>query len=364
MRDIYHSLAEHLKGLAMGYPITEALVDLLRGSYHRDEAKVLLGVPTDMAPLEMADADTIAGRAGLSLEEAGPILESLAHRNLVFSGKTMAGRPGYALFQIGYGMPQAHFWHGRHDDTSLKMAKLIRSYFTIPVTRDVYGGVETKPFKYTPVGIKVEVGKQGVLPHEEMGPIIEKAEKIALAHCPCRVSARVLGRTDCDHSLEVCFKYDGLAEFLISRDMGRLVSKDEALHVMGQCEKEGLVHMVDNAQGDIKHTCNCCGCYCWNVGVIRRRKIPRDVLMQVNFIRETEQEACVGCGACADICPVDAVEMTDDVSRLDSDWCIGCGVCAGVCPADAISIVRRTPERGPDNFSNLHRQIRKERFGH
>ena len=167
---------------------------------------------------------------------------------------------------------------------------------------------------------------------------------------------------DCKHSLEVCFKYDDMAEFVIDRKLAREVSADEAFAIMQACEKEGLVHMVDNVQGQVKHTCNCCGHYCWNVGIIARRKIPRDVLMAVYYIRETALEECVGCGACADICPVNAVAMDDnDRPQVDLDWCIGCGVCMVSCPAAVIAMQRRHDEPGPEDFTALHARMQAER---
>jgi Pyruvate/2-oxoacid:ferredoxin oxidoreductase delta subunit len=194
-----------------------------------------------------------------------------------------------------------------------------------------------------------------------MWPIVDASTKIAVAHCPCRMSAKILGRTDCQHSLEVCIKYDEMAEFVISQGLARQISKDETLHILENCEKEGLVHMVDNAQGQIKHTCNCCGHYCWNVGIIRRRKIPRDILMAVYFIRETDDNECIGCGECTNICPVNAVEIVEDRARVNLDWCIGCGVCAVVCPSEAITIKRSLDEHAPKDFTELHQRIKQER---
>jgi Fe-S-cluster-containing hydrogenase component 2 len=262
---------------------------------------------------------------------------------------------------VGYGLPQTFFWGGKEDETAKRMAKLVLNYFKVPTTQKVYGGVRTKSFKYSPANKSIEIPMQGVMPNEQIGPIVDAATKIAVAHCPCRMSAKILGRTDCPHSLEVCVKYDELAEFVIDKGLAREISKDEAHQIMENSEKEGLVHMVDNAQGQIKHTCNCCGHYCWNVGIIRRRKIPRDQLMAVYFIRETELDECIGCGACADICPVDAVKMVEDKPRVDQDWCIGCGVCAIQCPADVISIKRRIENKGPQDFAQLHQQIKAEK---
>jgi formate hydrogenlyase subunit 6/NADH:ubiquinone oxidoreductase subunit I len=361
MDDIYVRLARHLENLVMGYPFSEALVALLKGMFTPEEALVALAIPGNLAPLEVAPAEAIVARTELPADTARALLESLAARNRIYAARTLTGETGYALLQVGYGMPQTFFWAGKEDETARRMAGLVLGYFTVPTTEKVYGGVPTKTYKYSPAGLSVKVPMQGVMPNEQMGHILGAATQIALAHCPCRMSARILGRTDCTHSLEVCLKYDEMAEFVIAKGLAREISEDEAHHILEACEKEGLVHMVDNAQGQVKHTCNCCGHYCWNVGIIRRRRIPRDRLMAVYFIRETAMEDCIGCGACAEICPVAAVQMVDDRPVVDLDWCIGCGVCAVSCPAGVISLKRRADALPPETFSQLHQQIRIEK---
>ena len=361
MKDVYFRLAKHLQGLVMGYPFNEALADLLEETYSPDEARVALAIPNTLAPLEVVDLETIVASCDLPRSAVVEALQSLSSRNMLYTSTTATGAAGYALLQVGYGIPQTFFWAGQTNEKAQRMAKLVLNYFSVPTTQKVYGDVPTKSFKYTPANVSIDVEMQGVLPNEQMGPIVEASTKIAVAHCPCRMSAKILGRSDCHHSLEVCIKYDELAEFVIAKGLAREISKDETLKILAACEKEGLVHMVDNTQGQIKHTCNCCGHYCWNVGIIRRRKIPRDMLMAVYFTRETDLDECIGCGACAEICPVVAVTMVDELPQVDTNWCIGCGVCAVSCPAEVIYIKRRMERQGPESFADLHRRIRQEK---
>ena len=361
MQDVYVRLAEHLESLTMGYPYTEELLDLLKEMFSPDEARVAIAIPNNLAPLEVVGIDAVASRTDLAKPTVVKALESLAERHMIYSASLKDGSKGYALLQVGYGVPQTFFWGGQDDDRAKRMAKLVLNYFSIPTTGKVYGGAATKTYKYSPANLSIDLPMQGVMPNEQIGAIVAATTKIAVAHCPCRMSAKILGRTDCPHSLEVCLKYDEMAEFVIDQGLARSISKDEANHILKRSEKEGLVHMVDNAQGQIKHTCNCCGHYCWNVGIIRRRKILRDQLMAVYFIRETELEECIGCGNCAEICPVDAVKMVDERPRVDENWCIGCGVCAVSCPAEVISIKRRIQASAPESFDVLHQRIKAEK---
>ncbi len=45
---------------------------------------------------------------------------------------------------------------------------------------------------------------------------------------------------------------------------------------------------------------------------------------------------CVRCGQCAEICPVDAIEVGEKHFHMDYDRCIRCYCCQEICPQDAI----------------------------
>ncbi len=50
-----------------------------------------------------------------------------------------------------------------------------------------------------------------------------------------------------------------------------------------------------------------------------------------------DKEKCTGCGACEEICPVDAIKM-DEKAIVDENECIDCGTCVEECPVDAIEL--------------------------
>ncbi len=48
-------------------------------------------------------------------------------------------------------------------------------------------------------------------------------------------------------------------------------------------------------------------------------------------------DECISCGACADVCGVDAITEGAEQYEIDPDICIDCGACAEECPVSAIS---------------------------
>jgi NAD-dependent dihydropyrimidine dehydrogenase PreA subunit len=361
--DVYTKLAEHLSHLGMGYPVREDLVIILREMFNPVEAEVALAIPSRPVPLEPVSVDEIGRGTGLKRPALEKVLESLARRGLLYSGETESGEMGYALHQVGFGFPQTFYWKGEDTPQARNMARLTAKYFSRQVTREAFSPSETKPYRYIPVSRTVPKALQAVYPFHMMKNVIERAGLIALAHCPCRVAYRLAGK-GCDHPTEVCMKFNDMARYVIDRKFAREISKEEALEIVKKSEEAGLVHFVDNAEGDVQHNCNCCGCACWNVGSIRRRKIPRDVLMATYFMRATDQGLCTGCGECVEICPVQAVRLEGEISVVDEDWCIGCGVCANVCPTGAVQIKCRAGKTGElpaKLFKELHEKIREEK---
>ena len=53
-----------------------------------------------------------------------------------------------------------------------------------------------------------------------------------------------------------------------------------------------------------------------------------------------DQETCIGCGACVEVCPQGVFEMGDDgkAKVVKQDECIVCRACESGCPSNSIKV--------------------------
>ena len=68
----------------------------------------------------------------------------------------------------------------------------------------------------------------------------------------------------------------------------------------------------------------------------------RGVTVLTQELIEVDRERCFDCGACLSLCPVNAIDLKEDLSVVfDEKRCIGgtCATCVDACPARAIRLI-------------------------
>jgi len=150
-------------------------------------------------------------------------------------------------------------------------------------------------------------------------------------------------------------------EATIEEALGHL-DRAAALGLICQClwvEAERLplgIHEKDHHK--FMEICLCCPCCC--LGFRNFSHMPDELVQRFQSIGWTASEAtgCGMCGACIEVCPVNARGIGGD-KVLVSGACLGCGICAATCPQQTITMQPRgaTKERLQDYFSGLNLEI-------
>ena len=184
-----------------------------------------------------------------------------------------------------------------------------------------------------------------VLPIDVISEMIRKEPLIAIADCYCRATKRNVGEP-CGHPLEVCFYFNELAMVKLNADYARKIDYDEAMAILRECERQGLVHNVSNCEGHIQTLCNCCACSC---AVLRGTVRGKPLTSPSRFVVSLDSDACTSCDACVQACPMGNITAGDDGIEI-GPRCIGCGLCVSECPSGALRMVLR--EKQPKIYAD------------
>lgn len=170
-----------------------------------------------------------------------------------------------------------------------------------------------------------------VLPLEDTLRFIEeKEEQPYLALCDCRML-----NGGCEKPVLTCITYRTAPNSFVRRGLAKPITKEEARQVVRDADQAGLIHTV-NPGG----VCSCCTDCCYLFRAARSRS-SEDVWPKVNYRAVLDQEACIGCGACAERCPFGVLKMADGICEaVKPEACVGCGLCETGCPAGAVSLER------------------------
>ena len=95
-------------------------------------------------------------------------------------------------------------------------------------------------------------GENHAASYEEVSTYIENAWRLCVSDCTCRRSRRLMGE-GCGHlEKDMCIQLDEGADYFIRTGVGREITKEEAYEILKRAEENGLVHEIQNLDGEGK----------------------------------------------------------------------------------------------------------------
>lgn len=347
---VYESLATHLDRLPAGFPRTETGVEIriLKRLFSPEEARLAqLLTPRPESP------EAIADRAGMALEEISGRLEEMSRKGLIFRIRK-GDQVRYMAAQFVIGIWEYHV-NDLDPDLIRDVNEYLPHYFKQPHQ------MHTSQLRTIPIPTALSAD-QNVMPYEEARKIIAEQDLLLVAPCICRKEHQMTG-SGCDRPMESCLVFGPGAEYYHENGLGRFIDREEALRILEDAERTGLVLQPSNAQ-KVVNICTCCGCCCQILKNLKTLPNPARYVAS-NYVARIDSELCIGCCACLERCQMDAIRVEDDIASLDSSRCIGCGLCVPTCTAEAITLEskpegeRATP---PASFMEMYQRMARERL--
>ena len=355
MKDLYEKLRERLDTFSSGYPKTDSGIELriLKKLFNYEEANLFL----EVFPL-LETSESVAKRLNRDPKATNEIMETMAKKGLLFRQKNEAHTrycavpfvPGIYDFQL--------------NAMDREFANQIKCYTEEGLGRTIQGH-QIPIMRTIPVNRRL-VAEWPIAPYEDAIGIIDKQNTIAVAPCICRTKSGLLDES-CGKPIETCLLFGHQANYYVTNQMGRLISRQEAKTIIKKSDEAGLVIQLFNSQ-EIGVMCSCCGDCCEMLGSLKKQPSPA-AAVKSNYFAEVNADLCIGCGTCIDRCQIEANALSDNIAAIDLDRCIGCGLCVSTCTTQALKLVKKDeselyqpPESVAATFTSLAAQRGKSLF--
>ena len=347
---IYTRLQKHLDSQAVGFPATRSGVEkkILKHIFTPGEAEIACCLSYKLEPLE-----TIVQRAGHLVDSADELqkrLDNIQKKGGIES-QLKNGKMHYCNAPLVVGMYEFQsnrltpdFIEDFNEYTSNKnfglafLSSKLPQMRTIPVSKSIHPQHSVSTF-------------------DEVVTLLQQAEEpFVINECICRKKQSIEGNPcEVTDRKVTCLAVGSMGRIALLSGIGREITPDEALSIIEQNQKQGLVLQPSNTQ-KAEFICSCCGCCC---GMLRTHKIlpkPLD-FWAANFYATVDSLTCEGCGACVKRCQVGALRVSRKKQPVvvNSDRCIGCGLCVSGCPTQSLKLLPKPGVvRPPKTREDLH----------
>ncbi|WP_034639008.1 4Fe-4S dicluster domain-containing protein [Desulfofalx alkaliphila] len=358
-RASYKKLQERLNRFPQGAPPSETLYKILAVLFTEKEAQLVAQLP-----IKPFSAKKAARIWKMSEKEAQQILEQLTSRAILLDAD-YKGTTKYILPPPMAGFFEFALMRTRGDIDQKLLSQLFYQYLNEEedFIKDLFFGSETRLGRvFVQERVLTNENAIHVLDYERASHVIKTAKHIGISMCYCRHKKEHLG-TACNAPMDICMTFNNTAHSLIRHQFARRVDASEGLELLHMAYENNLVQCGENVRHDVSFICNCCGCCCEALVVAKKFGMLQPV-HTTNFLPHINNKSCTGCGKCAQVCPINAINIEEisvagkrtKKARVDENICLGCGVCVRNCSLGCISLKSRS-RRVITPANSVHRVV-------
>lgn len=355
----YDRLRAHLDRQAVGFPATRtgAEIRLLKHIFTPKQADIAACLGFRPDPLE-----TVFERARhlvASPRELEDLLTEM-QKNGGVEIRTRAGKRHYCNAPLVVGMYEFQL-----DRLTPEFLRDFDEYATSLRFGVAFLSADPPQMRTIPVSKSIRPQHRiGVF--DDVAVLMSRAEgPFVVVECICRKKTAMEGHAcKVTHRKETCLAIGDIARTALMANIGREISRGEALAVLAENQKEGLVLQPSNTRS-VDFICSCCGCCCGMLQV--HQLLPRpNAFWATNFHARVDAAACSGCGVCERRCQVGAIHVASETgtASVNAERCLGCGVCVPACPENAVGLVKNPQEKHlPETRDALYERIMANKKG-
>jgi Na+-translocating ferredoxin:NAD+ oxidoreductase subunit B len=340
-KEPYKKLRKHFNQQPVGYPSTLSGIELrlLREIFTVVEAEAALALTYRLETFQ--NIYPRAEAKGFEEDQFRRLLESMEKKGCIFVTHK-DGEIYYALHPFAVGMFE------------MQISRLSPSFFLDSHNYMLQGfameylTTEVPQMRVIPIHKSLNPA-QNIATYDQIREIVDRTkDRIGVTKCICK-TGRDLINDSCKVTdrREVCMGFRDFHDTYSRQGWGRTISKEEAMEILDQNEKDGLL-LIGATMQEPQYVCSCCSCCCGIIEMMKFMPRPADFSAS-NFYAKLDTESCNGCGKCIKRCHMEAIlfkemEKKKTATAIDIKRCIGCGLCVASCKTGSITLRKKEIE--------------------
>ncbi|MEE8398894.1 MAG: 4Fe-4S binding protein [Desulfobacterales bacterium] len=328
-QEIYQKFVEYM---GHQFPESEHMMPMITSFLSPEEADFITGFPMNAKTIE-----EIAQMKQMEIPELEGKISALARKGVIYES-IRGDSVRYRLWSGGEIFQRVPFWPGTDEEPIRTMAHHGNKYYDDGLIDDrkhiVHPGLRSVPIDET------VMSPSEFLPFEDIKKLVEGYDYCTVSYCCCRMRYNLdSDYPDSPFPLETCLHFNELGRYIVKNGLGREITKDETFEILKKAADAGLVHGLENHQGNPETICNCDLEYCTFLRPYHQMGHAK-AIEPSNYVVQVTPETCKACGICIKRCPMDAIQLKLNLQAtnkfrkavtIDADVCIGCGVCVHKC---------------------------------